>query len=76
MCRCLRPHYYDQSAGLLYLEDFGDVTLAEAISQADAPSLESRYKQAINVLVQMQISATTPADPGVWRFTAASMCRC
>lgn len=56
-------YYYDQSAGLLYLEDFGDVTLAEAVSQADAPSVESRYKQAINVLVQMQIGATTPADP-------------
>jgi len=61
-------HYYDQSAGLLYLEDFGDVTLTEAISQADAPSLESRYKQAVNVLVQMQINATTPADPGCVAF--------
>jgi aminoglycoside/choline kinase family phosphotransferase len=61
-------HYYDQSAGLLYLEDFGDVTLAEAVSQADAPSLESRYKQAVNVLVQMQVNATTPADPGCVAF--------
>jgi N-acetylmuramate 1-kinase len=61
-------HYYDQSAGLLYLEDFGDVTLAEAVSQTDAPSVESRYKQAINVLVQMQIGATTPADPGCVAF--------
>jgi len=60
--------HYDQSAGLLYLEDFGDVTLAEAVSQADAPSVESRYKQAINVLVQMQINATTPADPGCVAF--------
>lgn len=61
-------HYYDQSAGLLYLEDFGDVTLAEAVGQADAPGVESRYKQAINVLVQMQINATTPADPGCVAF--------
>jgi aminoglycoside/choline kinase family phosphotransferase len=61
-------YYYDQSAGLLYLEDFGDVTLAEAVSQADAPSLESRYKQAVNVLVQMQINATTPADLGCVAF--------
>lgn len=61
-------HYYDQSAGLLYLEDFGDVTLAEAVSQADAPSLESRYKQAINVLVQMQVGATTPVDHGCLAF--------
>lgn len=61
-------HYYDQAAGLLYLEDFGDVTLAEAVSQADAPSLESRYKQAISVLVEMQVNATTPPDPGCVAF--------
>ncbi|MGQ0667766.1 MAG: aminoglycoside phosphotransferase family protein [Nitrospiraceae bacterium] len=61
-------HYYDQAAGLLYLEDFGDLTLAEAVSQAVAPSVESRYKQAINVLLQMQVKATTPADPGCLAF--------
>lgn len=61
-------HYYDQAAGLLYLEDFGDLTLAEAVSKADAPSLESRYKQAINVLVQLQVKATTPADPECLAF--------
>jgi len=61
-------HYYDQAAGLLYLEDFGDVTLAEAIRHVDAPTLESRYKQAINLLVQMQIAATSPADPGCLAF--------
>ena len=61
-------HYYDPAAGLLYLEDFGDVTMAEAVSQADAKNLESRYKQAINVLVQMQVKATTPADPGCLAF--------
>ncbi len=61
-------HYYDRAAGLLYLEDFGDVTLAETVSRADAQNLESRYKQAINVLVQMQFNATTPADPGCLAF--------
>lgn len=61
-------HYYDQTSGLLYLEDFGDVTLAETVSQTDVSNLESRYKQAINVLVQMQVKATTPADPGCLAF--------
>src|SRR5215217_5554180 len=61
-------HYYDQAAGLLYLEDFGDLTLAQAVSQADAASVEARYKQAINVLVQLQVKATTPADPGCLAF--------
>ena len=61
-------HYYDQAAGLLYLEDFGDVTLAEAVRHTNAASLEARYRQAINVLVQMQVKATTPADPGCLAF--------
>lgn len=61
-------HYYDQAAGLLYLEDFGDLTLAEAVAGADTPGLESRYKQAINVLVQLQVNATVPAAPGCIAF--------
>jgi aminoglycoside/choline kinase family phosphotransferase len=61
-------YHYDQTAGLLYLEDFGDLTLAEAVRKADAPNLESRYKQAINILVHMQVKATTPADPGCLAF--------
>jgi len=61
-------HYYDQTAGLLYLEDFGDLTLAEAVSEADAANVGARYKQAINVLIQMQVKATTPADPGCLAF--------
>lgn len=55
-------HYYDQVSGLLYLEDFGDVTLAEAVSKADDATLESRYRQAIDILVRIQVGATTPAD--------------
>lgn len=61
-------YYYDAAAGLLYLEDLGDVTLAEAMSNADAATLESRYKQAINILVHIQVKATTPADPGCLAF--------
>ena len=61
-------HYYDQAAGLLYLEDFGDVTLAEAVSQADASTVESRYKQAIDILVRIQADATTPANPACLAF--------
>ncbi len=61
-------YHYDQAAGLLLLEDFGDVTLAESVSRTDAPGLESRYKQAIDVLVRMQIKGTTPADPECLAF--------
>jgi len=55
-------HYYDQVSGLLYLEDFGDVTLAEAVSKADAAVVVSRYQQAIDMLVRIQVEATSPAD--------------
>lgn len=55
-------YYYDQSAGLLYLEDFGDVTLAEAVGRADVSDVESRYKQAIDVLAQIQVHATVPVN--------------
>lgn len=61
-------HAYDQAAGLLYLEDFGDLTLAEAVRDADGATLEGRYKQAINVLVQMQVKASSPAEPGCLAF--------
>ena len=61
-------HYYDQAAGLLYLEDFGDVTLAEAAARASEGELQARYTQAIDMLVQMQVKASTPADPGCLAF--------
>ena len=61
-------HYYDQTAGLLYLEDFGDMTLAEAVSKASAATVESRYKQALNILVRMQVEATSPVNPGCLAF--------
>ena len=55
-------YYYDYPAGLLYLEDFGDVTLLDACAHASAGDREARYKQAIDVLVLMQSQATAPAD--------------
>ncbi|HEY6085823.1 MAG TPA: phosphotransferase [Nitrospira sp.] len=61
-------YYYDQAAGLLYLEDFGDRTLSEAALDATPQALEAQYRQAVDVLVQMQIKATSPADPNCLAF--------
>jgi N-acetylmuramate 1-kinase len=61
-------YYYDQPAGLLYLEDFGDLTLSEACAQARTEDLAVRYRQAIDVLVRMQAKATSPADPRCLAF--------
>ena len=57
-----RPYHYDQAAGLLYLEDFGDLTLSEACRGASAADVEARYTQAVDALAHMQSTATSPAD--------------
>jgi len=57
-----RLYHYDQPAGLLYLEDFGDLTLSEACREASAEDLEARYTQAVEALVHMQSTATSPTD--------------
>lgn len=61
-------HYYDREAGLLYLEDFGDLTLMEACARAEASRVVSLYKQAIDSLVVIQIDATAPANPACVAF--------
>ncbi|SLM46386.1 putative Phosphotransferase [Nitrospira japonica] len=55
-------YYYDQTAGLLYLEDFGDLTLSEACRDAPPHRVEMLYRQAVDVLADMQIKATSLAD--------------
>lgn len=61
-------YHYAQAAGLLYLEDFGDITLSEACREASAEELEARYTQAVDALVAMQVKATSPADPNCLAF--------
>jgi len=55
-------YYYDHTAGLLYLEDFGDVTLSEACRGAQPQTVETLYRQAVDILVEMQMKATSPPD--------------
>ena len=54
-------YFYDESAGLLYLEDFGDVTLAQACHGASGATIERLYRQAIDVLVQVHVYASVPS---------------
>ncbi|MBA5868314.1 MAG: phosphotransferase [Nitrospira sp. CR1.3] len=61
-------YYYDPAAGLLYLEDFGDLTLSEACRDAKPEALEAYYRDALDVLVQIQVKATSPADPNCLAF--------
>ncbi len=56
-------HYHDKQAGLLYLEDFGDLTLAEACACTDQKTIERLYAQAVDTLVQIHLHATSPSTP-------------
>ena len=61
-------HYYDREAGLLYLEDFGDLTLAEACRHADPARVVALYRQALDQLVLLQVNGTQPPAPGCIAF--------
>ncbi len=62
-------YFYDEPAGLLYLEDFGDVTLAQACQGASADIIERLYRQAIDVLVQLHVQASMPSKVSCLAFS-------
>ena len=64
-------YYYDKPAGLLYLEDVGDVTLAEACDNATSPDTPDFYRRAVDELVRLHLRATFPADPACLAFGRA-----
>src|SRR5438445_4471634 len=64
-------YYYDQPAGLLYLEDVGDVSLAQACQGATRPDTPELYHHAVDLLVRLHLKATFPADPACLAFGRA-----
>ena len=64
-------YFYDQPAGLLYLEDVGDVTLAQACQDATSPDTPALYRDAVDLLVRLHLKATFPADPACVAFGRA-----
>ncbi|MEW6542967.1 MAG: phosphotransferase [Nitrospirota bacterium] len=64
-------YYYDRAAGLLYLEDLGDVTLAEASANATGPDTPALYQRAVDGLVTLHMKATFPPDPSCLAFSRA-----
>jgi aminoglycoside/choline kinase family phosphotransferase len=64
-------YHYDQEAGLVYLEDFGDVQLMQACATGTGPSTARYYHRAIKTLVTIHSKATTLADPQCVAFHRA-----
>ncbi|MGE0473238.1 MAG: aminoglycoside phosphotransferase family protein [Nitrospirales bacterium] len=54
-------YFYDESAGLLYLEDFGDLTLAQVCKGAPLHVVEHWYGQAIDQLVHLHGRVSQPS---------------
>lgn len=63
-----RLYHYDQAAGLLYLEDFGDVTLTRAGETGSRADLVALYRDAVDTLVLVHRRAGTPEDPACLAF--------
>jgi aminoglycoside/choline kinase family phosphotransferase len=61
-------HYYDEAAGLLYLEDLGDVTLASASQEGTSPDTASLYQEAVDTLIRLHLKATFPPDSNCVAF--------
>ncbi len=63
---------YDAVAGLLYLEDFGDVTLAQACGAAATAAAHAPvadlYRDAVDVLASLHVQATRPEATGCLAF--------
>ena len=55
-------YHYDQTAGLLYLEDFGDLLLVQACQDGRSHGTARHYHRAIETLVRLHTKATSPAD--------------
>lgn len=55
-------YFYDESCGLLYLEDFGDVTLAQGWQESTPAIGEDLYCKAVDQLVQLHLQASHPSS--------------
>jgi aminoglycoside/choline kinase family phosphotransferase len=55
-------YHYDQAAGLLYLEDFGDTTLTQTCLSATPQRVRQLYRTAITTLVRIHTRASRPSS--------------
>jgi N-acetylmuramate 1-kinase len=55
-------YHYDQAAGLLYLEDFGDLLLVHACQEGRGSETARHYHRAVETLARIHTAATSPAD--------------
>jgi len=62
-------HFYDDVAGLLYLEDFGDETLFQACTEGGESVIQQLYPKAIDALVQIHLRLQPETARGCVAFS-------
>ena len=62
-------HFYDETAGLLYLEDFGDLTLFHACRRDGESAVRKYYPLAIDTLVRIHLQLTASGADGCQAFS-------
>lgn len=62
-------HFYDEAAGLLYLEDFGDLTLFHACGRDGESAVRKYYPLAIDTLVRIHLRLTGCGDDDCQAFS-------
>ncbi len=62
-------HYFDEAAGLLYLEDFGDLTLFYACEEGGESVIQQLYPKAIDTLVQVHLRLQPKSAEGCIAFS-------
>lgn len=60
---------HDETRGLVYLEDLGDITFESRVLHADDAVRADYYRRAIDQLVSLQQYAATHPDPGCIAFS-------
>ena len=62
-------YQYDEKSGLLYLEDFGDITFESKVAGADIETQRDYYERAITQLVKIQAVSRETPDPACIAFS-------
>lgn len=64
-------YHENTAAGMILIEDFGDVTLEDAIRESAPKKIEALYRLAIDLMLRIQIDATRSHDDSCVAFSLA-----
>jgi len=64
-------YHADLATGLILIEDFGDVTLEDAVRNATAEETERLYRKAVDLMLRIQIEGTRARNESCIAFSLA-----